>query len=226
MIRRKRIRQALVWCLTGLGAVALVTLALNEWVVRSTRDRVFADLTGLPTNDVALVLGTGRLLQSGRVNPHFRERVITAAVLFHEGKVRHLLLSGDNHVKSYDEPADMKEALLALDVPASAMTLDCAGFRTLDSVVRAREVFGQGKVTIVTDDFHAARAVFSATHSDLQAVAFCSASVPASSSARSRVREVAARVKAVLDLYVLRTQPHFLGDPVEIRTAAIEEDAI
>lgn len=220
---RKRLRKLL---LAGLSCAALTTvggLALNEYIVRSTRSAVFTEISALPPNDVALVLGTGKLLRgSGRINPHFRKRVEAAAELYHAGKVKHLLLSGDNHIAGYDEPTDMAEALLALAVPPAAMTLDYAGFRTLDSVVRARKVFGQSKVTIVTDDFHAARSVFLARHEGLDAVAFCSAKVSTRFSARTRVREVGARVKAALDVYVLGTQPHFLGEPVEVRIASVQ----
>ncbi len=221
MNTRKRLRK---FFLIGLISVALATvgvLALNEWIVRSTRAAVFTDMNALPPNDVALVLGTGKLLRgSGKINPHFRKRVEAAAALYHAGKVKHLLLSGDNHIAGYDEPTDMAEALMALNVPPSAMTLDYAGFRTLDSVVRAKKVFGQSQVTIVTDDFHAARSVFLARHEGLNAVAFCSAKVSTRFSARSRVREVGARVKAALDVHVLNTKPHFLGEPVEIEIAA------
>ena len=132
------------------------------------------------------------------------------------GKVKHLLLSGDNRRKDYDEPTDMKLALLAQGIPESAMTLDYAGFRTLDSVVRARKVFGQTRVTLITDDFHAPRAVFLARHTGLDAVAFSAGPVSLKSSARSRVRELGARVKAVLDIYVLHTRPRFLGAPIVV----------
>ena len=96
-----------------------------------------------------------------------------AALLYRSGRVRHLLLSGDNGTRGYDEPADMQAALLALGVPADAMTLDDAGFRTLDSVVRAGgEVFGQRRLTIITDRFHAYRAVFLTRQAGIDAVAF------------------------------------------------------
>ena len=221
MLTRKKLRKIL---LAGFLCATLVVgsvLALNEWIVRSTRSAVFTEVDAVPQNDVALVLGTGKLLRgSGKINPHFRKRVEAAAALYHAGKVKHLLLSGDNHVAGYDEPTDMAEALMALNVPPSAMTLDYAGFRTLDSVVRARKVFGQTHVTIVTDDFHVARAVFLARHEGLDAVAFTSAKVSTLFSARTRVREVGARVKAAFDVYVLHTRPHFLGEPIEIQVAA------
>lgn len=195
----------------------LLVLALNQWVVRSVDQRVYADLAKLPQNDVCLVLGTGKYLASGNLNLHFQARMDAAARLYREGKVKHLLLSGDNHRVGYDEPTDMKESLMARGVPAEAMTLDYAGFRTLDSVVRAREIFGCGKLTIVTDDFHAHRAVFLAENKGIKAIAFTSAKVQVNLSLRSRVREVAARVKAVADLYVLHTKPKFLGDKIEIQ---------
>jgi len=218
-----RIRKILI--VGSIGAALLLggVLALNEWIVRSTRSSIFTEIDTVPQNDVALVLGTGKLLRgSGKINPHFRKRVEAAAALYHAGKVKHLLLSGDNHVAGYDEPMDMAEALMALNVPTSAMTLDFAGFRTLDSVVRAQKVFGQKRVTIVTDDFHVARAVFLARHEGLDAVAFTSAKVSTLVSAHTRVREVGARVKAALDVYVLHTQPHFLGEPIQIQVASAD----
>ena len=222
MFNRNKLRKVLLAGCFVITVVAMTAFAINEWIVRSTRSAVFTEMSALPEKDVALVLGTGKLLRSGRENPHFRERIAAAAALYHAGKVKHLLLSGDNHVAGYDEPTDMKESLIALGVPESAMTLDYAGFRTLDSVVRARKVFGQSTITIVTDDFHAARAVFLARHSDVDAVAFCSAKISARFSARTRVREVAARVKAALDIYVLHTRPHFLGQPEQIRIASVK----
>jgi SanA protein len=195
----------------GLLALIAPVPALNLWVLQSSSSRVFTDDRDLPQNDVALVLGVSRF-----GNLHFKARTEAAARLYHAGKIRHLLLSGDNHVAGYDEPSDMKEAVLMLGVPESAVTLDYAGFRTLDSVVRAREVFGQHKLTIVTDEFHAYRAVFLARHYDIEAVAFCSAEVPLRWSAEARVREYGARVKA--NIFILNRGPRFLGPPVEIKT--------
>jgi SanA protein len=194
-----------------------VIAAINIWILKSANGRVFTDITALPENDVALVLGAGRTMYGGSINLHFKARTEAAAHLYHLGKVKHLLLSGDNHLQGYDEPSDMKEALLKLGVPESAMTLDYAGFRTLDSVVRAKEVFGLNKLTIVTDDFHIQRAIFLSEHYGLEAVAYCSAKIPLGLSANVRLREIGARVKAVMDVYLLNTRPKFLGEKVEIK---------
>lgn len=195
----------------------LMVCGMNLWIVKSTDPRVFKDINILPENDVALVLGTASRLSRNVVNPHFKARMEAAAYLYHQGKVKHLLVSGDNHTKGYDEPTSMKEALLNLNVPDSAITMDYAGFRTLDSVVRAKEVFGLNHLTVVTDDFHVNRALFLCQYYDIDAVAYSAEEVPFGLSANSRFREVGARVKAVMDVYVLNTQPRFLGEKVEIK---------
>ncbi len=195
------------------GAVVLVNLHM----IGSSKPFVFREADRLPENDVGLVLGTTPRLAGGATNPHFQRRIEAAASLYHAGKVKHLLLSGDNHLREYNEPVAMKSALMAAGVPESAMTLDYAGLRTLDSIVRAREVFGQERLTIITDEFHAYRAVFLSRHYGIDAVAYCSASVPFGISARSRMREYGARVKAALDLYILHTKPRFLGEKIDIK---------
>lgn len=194
----------------------VLVCGVNFWIVKSTDARVFKDANALPENDVALLLGTSSKLGGGSVNPHFQARIEAAAYLYHTGKVKHLLVSGDNHTKGYNEPTKMKEALLKLSVPESAMTLDYAGFRTLDSIVRAKAVFGLNKLTIITDDFHVNRALFLCQHFDIEAVAYASQEVPLGLSANTRLREVGARVKAAMDIYLLNTQPRFLGEKVEI----------
>ena len=219
MVFQSRYRKRARFIVIALLLIVLGAVIVSQWMVRSTRAAVFTAPEKLPERDVALVLGTGKFVRGsdGQINTHFVNRMQAAADLYHSGKVRHLLLSGDNHIAGYDEPTDMADALVKLNVPRSAMTLDYAGFRTLDSVVRAKAVFGQQQVTIVTDDFHANRAVFLARHAGLDAVAFCSNMVPIRYSAKTRLREVVARLKAVADVFVLHTGPHFLGNPVAIK---------
>lgn len=187
----------------------------NVWIELRARGRVHSRLEDVPPTDVGLVLGTSSHLRSGSANRFFTGRIAAAAALYRSGKVRHLLLSG-NRTGSYDEPTSMRDALAAQGVPASATTLDYAGFRTLDSFARAKQVFGVSRLTIVTDDFHAGRSVLLARHFGVDAQAYCSESVPLRWSAKTRLREVGARGKALLDLYLLGTPPRFLGPRVEI----------
>jgi SanA protein len=212
----KRLVIGLCCCLFVIGPL----FALNSWVVKAGDGRIYTRLDEIPVRDVGLVLGTSPRLGSGRVNAHFQTRIEAAAALYHARKVKHLLLSGDNGRRGYDEPTEMRGALLALGVPESATTLDYAGFRTLDSVVRARAVFGQRAVTIISDDFHVQRAIFLGRSSGLDPIAFCAEPVPLAYSRSVRWREYGARIKAVLDIYLLHTSPKYFGPPVEIRIGA------
>jgi SanA protein len=216
---RKNYRRAIVFL-----AIACATLvaAANFWVLSRARPTIFTDLAGLPINDVGLVLGTSRYNSDGiSENPFFRGRMNTAAQLYHAGKVRHLLLSGDNGHDGYDEPAWMRDALVARGVPLDAITLDDAGFRTLDSMARARAVFGLQRFTIITDDFHLARSVFLARSLGLDVVGYPSEHVRFWLSKKVRTRELASRTVACLDVYVFHTRPRFYGPPIKIDIADV-----
>lgn len=206
----RRLLRYLKWGLWLLLLVSAGVAAANFWVLRQATGRTFTDPLAVPVHSVALVLGTGKTAR-GSSNPHFDYRVAAAANLYHMGRIRHLLLSGDNGNANYNEPADMREALVAKGVPLNAMTLDFAGFRTLDSLVRAKKVFGITSCIVVSDDFHMARALALADHAGIQAVGFSGTPVPWERSSKSRIREIFARVKMLLDLYVLRTEPKFVG---------------
>ena len=191
---------------------SILVLAGNIWLIKSTEDKVFSDYHQLPDNEVGLVLGTSNKLTNGSPNPFFENRIKTAAALYHEKKVSHFILSGDNRTRYYNEPMEMKKALVKLGVPASAITLDYAGLRTLDSVVRSKEIFGQNRITIITQPFHCYRAIFISNYYNIDAVAVV-ASEPAQEEAfKVYFREYLARTKAILDLYILKTAPRHLGD--------------
>jgi SanA protein len=110
----------------------------------------------------------------------------------------------------------MKMALLEKGVPADRIYLDYAGFRTLDSVVRAKEIFGQGQITVISQHFHNQRAIFLAGHRGIDAIGFDATEVEFRYAFKTRCREQFARVKAVLDIYVFHMQPHFLGQKIVI----------
>ena len=188
----------------------------NLWIVRSTKNRVFSDLSKVPHHRIALVLGTSHKTSKGDPNPFFEKRIETAAELYKKGKIDHLILSGDNRSIYYNEPMAMLKALLKKGVPASAITLDYAGLRTLDSIVRCKEIFGQNKFIIITQPFHSYRALFISRYHDINAIAMVAEEPDFDYSFKVRLREYLARTKAVLDLYVLKTSPRFLGKKEEI----------
>jgi len=187
----------------ALCLIALAVVVSNIWVVWSTSDKVFSDYRLLPDNTVALVLGTSNKLTDGSPNPYFENRIKTAASLYKGGKVTHFLLSGDNRSKYYNEPMEMKKALVKQGVPDSVITLDYAGLRTLDSIVRSKEIFGQDKITIITQPFHCNRALFISRFYHIDAVAIQAVEPSPEAMVKVYVREYFARTKAIIDLYVL-----------------------
>lgn len=203
--------------LSVLTGIVLALLLFNDYMMSfNASERLFDQWKKVPHREVGLLLGTSPRTADGRANLYFRYRINAAASLYHSGRVRHLLVSGDNHEKSYNEPAYMRAALLRKGVPARAITLDYAGFRTLDSVVRCLRVFEQRSVTVISQRFHNERALFLCDAFGLDAIAFNAHGVRLSSDFKTRLREVLARAKALLDVYVLETQPHFLGNPEPI----------
>lgn len=195
----------------SLVIIVLLVLALNFWIVSVTEDAIIYEMERVPPKRVALLLGTSKHTTKGGSNKYFQERIAAAAELYKKGLIEHIIVSGDNQTVYYNEPRDMYKELRTLGIPVSAITLDFAGFRTLDSVVRSKMVFGQDEILIITQDFHCYRALFIARYYQINALAFSADSrdeLPLSLA----VREILARVVAVLDLYVLKRGPKFLGE--------------
>lgn len=208
------------------GAIALLSITALWWcdarIRNVTASVVFDQLDGVPHNRVGVVLGTSEKGRGGGPNAYFTHRIKAAAELYHAGKVDHLLLSGDNGRKDYNEPVDMRRALIVAGVDSTAITLDYAGFRTFDSMVRARAVFGQERFTVISQRFHNERAIYIAQRAGLAVVGYNAAYVTGRSGWRTQLREKAARVKVFVDL-LLGVEPRFLGEPVEIGTQAPPE---
>jgi SanA protein len=211
--RRKKIFKIL---LIVLATAFLFVLICNIWVVSSTEDLIYTSVDMIPVNDVALVLGTSKYSKTGHSNLFFQSRMESAAQLYTGKKVKHFILSGDNSLSYYNEPQDMKKALILRGIPDSVITLDYAGFRTFDSVVRSKKIFNQDSITIITQQFHSYRALFISNFYGIRAIALASGPVPKGYSVVTLMREYLARCKAVIDLYVLRKEPKFLGEQINI----------
>jgi len=202
--------------IAGLLMGAVVVFLANYWVLSTVESNVFESVNELAYSDVALVLGTSKSVNGVDENPFFTHRINAAAELFFQGKVKHILVSGDNSSMRYNEPRDMRNALIKLGVPDTCITMDFAGLRTLDSVVRSNKIFQQKRITVVSQEFHNYRALFIANHYGIDAVAY-NADYPSEVTCKTMLREYLARPKAILDLYFLKTQPKFLGEKVNIR---------
>jgi len=205
------IRNLARFALMLIFVAVLFTAVTNMWVIVSTYSNVYTSSEEIPVKSVGLVLGTSHRLSTGEENPYFTGRIKSAAILYHQKKISHIILSGDNGTVYYNEPLKMKEALLKEGVPNDAITLDYAGFRTLDSVVRCYEIFGQSKFTIITQRFHGYRALFISKFYHLDAVVLTAGDMSFPAAFFTRLREVMARPLAVIDLYIIKRQPHILG---------------
>jgi len=204
---------ALSALLAGVAGTGFLWLAEAK-VRHAAEGRSYSDPGEVPRRDAAVVLGCARYLANGRENLYFRHRIAAAARLYEAGKVDYLVVSGDNSRKDYDEPSAMREALVEAGVPEERIYRDYAGFRTLDSVVRAREIFGLESLVFVSQRFHNERAIYLARHRGIDAVAFEAWEPPLRYALRTRLREVGARSAAVLDVRLLNRQPKFLGERV------------
>ena len=195
----------------------LMVIGCNVVVLKAGKGRMYSDVESIPANRVGVLLGTRPIGRYGNANPFYTYRVNACVALYNAGKIERVLISGDNSRKEYDEPTWTKNDLVAAGIPDSAIYLDYAGFRTLDSMVRAKEVFGLNQFTIISQRFHNERALFLTQCKDIDAIAFNAQDVRLKRwQVRMTVREWLARTKAVLDI-CFGKQPHFLGEQIEIK---------
>lgn len=189
--------------------------SVDYGVSHFTKKQIYTSVEEIPHNKVGLLLGTIKKLDSGYLNNYYKYRIEACTKLYKAGKIDFVLISGDNSRKDYDEPTEMKKDLIKNGIPGNRIYLDYAGFRTLDSVVRSKEIFGQNKVTIISQQFHNQRAVFIANFKNIEAVGFNAKDVSAYYGFKTMLREKLARVKMLLDL-LFGKEPKFLGKKIEI----------
>lgn len=195
-----------------LGGMVLFS---NYLIESNTKNKTFTDVAQIPKNKVGLVLGTAKMLQNGYVNRYYKYRIEATVALYKAGKIQYVIVSGDNSTKAYDEPTDFKNDLIAGGIPENRIYLDYAGFRTLDSVVRAKEIFGQKSITIISQEFHNERAIYLAENNHIKAIGFNAKSVSARYGFKTNLREYLARTKVFFDI-LFNVQPKFLGKKIII----------
>lgn len=203
-------------CLFAIIALCFILFLCSAAIERATEGKTFGHIDGIPKNKVGLVLGTSNKLVGGRSNPYYTNRINAAIALFKAGKIDYILVSGDNGSLYYNEPIVFKRDLIKAGIPEERIFLDYAGFRTLDSVVRAKVVFGLDKVTIISQKFHNKRAIYLAQKKGLDAIGFNAGDIAMKDGLKVRIREYFARVKVFIDL-ALNTQPKFYGEQIEIK---------
>jgi len=201
--------------LLALFVTLLFIFLIDLWVQTSTSEQIFTSVEEMPKNKVGLLLGTRKMLRSGYINLYYSHRIDAAEQLFKSGKIEFILISGDNSREEYDEPTDMKNDLVERGVPENKIYLDYAGFRTLDSVIRANAIFGQEKFTVISQPFHNERAIFISEKKGLKPIGFNAKDVSNRYGWKVQVREKLARVKMLLDI-IIGKQPEFYGEKIEI----------
>lgn len=197
-----------------------ITVGANYWVWHQTQSRIEGELSLCATHPVAVVFGTSYGLSGGGENPWYRGRLERAEALWKGGLVDHLLLSGDNHSRYYNEPIHMWRDLRRMQIPDSAMTRDYAGFSTFDTLVRARDVFGLDQATLVSQRWHLPRALYIARSLGIEAHGCATPSRSFWRDRRMWLRETVARVAMLADLYLLDRRPRFLGPRIALPATA------
>lgn len=202
---RTRGRRVGRWVL-GAVSVAVVLGALVYADVQRDSRPIYGDVGAVPEMPVAVVFGAG--IRNAVVD----DRVVSAVALYKAGKVRKLLMKGDNGRAGYDEPTAMRDTAIAAGVPAGDVVCDYAGFRTYDSLYRAREIFGVHQAVLVTQRYHLPRALYLARRLGLTVVGLDAARHSYGSAQRWwDLSEVAAVETAWLDVNVRHRRPKFLG---------------
>ncbi|WP_339666678.1 SanA/YdcF family protein [Maribacter arcticus] len=203
-----------------LGALCLVLLLViltcNFIISSTTEDKTYSDINTIPPNRVGLVLGTSNRISNGSSNPYYTYRIDATVALYKAGKIKFILVSGDNGSIYYNEPNTIKKDLIKAGIPEEVIFLDYAGFRTLDSMVRAKFIFGLDNVTVISQKFHNERAIYIAHQKGLKAIGFNAQDLSTSQGFKVHLREYLARVKVFIDM-ILNTQPKFYGATIEIK---------
>ncbi|MFS1537986.1 MAG: outer membrane permeability protein SanA [Candidatus Phlomobacter fragariae] len=197
-----------------IAIVATLTLVFDRWISWKTADYIYYDVKKLPPRTVGMILGTSKYYSSGLPNEYYKYRIQGAINAYNSGKIKYLLVSGDNAHYNYNEPITMHKDLISAGIPAAKIVLDFAGFRTLDSVIRTRQVFATNNFTIITQRFHCERALFIAMKKGIDAQ--CYAVSSPKKITKVRLREVFARINTLIDLYILKSEPRFLGQQESI----------
>ena len=199
-----------------LFVICVGIILMLPWMLISfaTTGMIYMNVDDVPARKYGLLLGTSPGAQNS--NLFFNTRIEAAKILYEKGKIEYIIVSGDNSTSSYNEPLYMKTELERRGVATDKIVMDYAGFRTLDSVLRAKEIFSlTDDITIISQPFHLERALFLAKFHKINAIGFGAADVSLSYGLQTYIREIGARWLAMYDA-IRGTQATVLGEKVEI----------
>ena len=207
MTKNKKTFRLILWTFIAMALTVLIVIIGCQFaVLNAAKGRLYADVNEIPHREVGLLLGTNPKGRTGRPNQFFLRRIDAAVALYEAGKIDCFIISGAKRDESYDEPKAMKDELLRCGVPDSIIVLDVEGFRTINSVVRAKEVFKVDSITIISQQFHNERTLFLTKHMGIDAIAYNAANTQSLKwKYLMIVRECFARVKAVSEVIGYKT---------------------
>ncbi len=197
----------------ALACLILLPIVLVAYVPAATGGRRYSTVAEVPAHRVAVVFGAG-VRADGRLTRMLSERVDAAVELYQTGRVKKLLMTGDNSRADYDEVTAMKRYAMQRGVPETDIVLDYAGFSTYESCYRAHHIFGLTDAVLVTQRFHLPRAIYTCSQLGVDAVGLGTPDWGAYRDAllvRYTLRESLATLKALWDVHVTRPLPTFLG---------------
>jgi vancomycin permeability regulator SanA len=205
---RRWSRRLLLIGVVGALLASAAVVGSVWWVRDEAADHVYAE-QDVPAAPVALVLGA-KVDPGGTPSPFLAARLDIARRLLVAGKVRVILVSGDNMHVDYDEPEAMRRWLVEHQVPDDQIVLDYAGFDTYDSCARAKRIFGVEQAIVVTQSFHIARAVTVCRRQGIDATGVGDDTVRIYTGPwrAGSIREHGACVKAVFDVVTGRDPVH------------------
>jgi SanA protein len=199
-----------------VGSYYLMVYNHNR-IVEESQSFIYSDVQKIPEKRAALVLGCSKYLGNGHLNYFYKYRIEATVKLFKAGKVKAIVVSGDNGNKNYDEPTQMHDDLVKAGIPSQYIQLDYAGFRTLDSLVRAEVIFDLEDYIVVSQRFHLERAIYIAHAKEQKVLGFVAKDFSNTIWVkRMGRRELLARVKAVLDVNIFGVEPKFYGKKVKV----------
>lgn len=201
--------------ITLISSALIILIIADLLISLTTKDYIYSDINQIPQSKVGLLLGTSKYFKDGTQNLYFKYRIEATYKLFKNQKIEKILISGDNSKSYYNEPIDMKKALIKKGIPDSVIYLDYAGFRTYDSIIRAKKIFGLSTYTIISQEYHNQRALYIAKNQGHNPIAFNSKNVDTKLLIGQYFREKLARVKVFID-FIFGTEPKFLGESIEI----------
>ena len=208
-------RKVIAWSLLVVAFIAGAAIYVCDALIKkNAKGKLYSSVYDIPYRKVGLLLGTAKYTKiPGRYNPYYVNRIKAATALLKAGKIKYIVISGDNGREEYNEPEMMRQDLIQAGIDSTIIYPDYAGFRTFDSIVRLKKVFGQDSVTVISQLFHNERALYLASKEDVDAIGFNAKDRPGGEG--FYLREKLARVKVFVD-YLFGTKPRFLGKKIEL----------